>query len=186
MRSNPPPPFSLCPRPPADNIPKGSNSCNLQWVTKWVDYSNKYGFGYQLSDHTVGVLFNNGTHMSLLPDRKYAIFSLLRCSNPHVCFMFGVLSLSLSPPPQDHPLLCRVGSALRLSNVRGSRALCGPGDRAQVLFPLHGGEPDGRKLRFASVVRAARHRGLRLRVVACVIPTRSSLLCFLRAETSGV
>uniref|UniRef100_A0A667X936 Serine/threonine-protein kinase PLK n=1 Tax=Myripristis murdjan TaxID=586833 RepID=A0A667X936_9TELE len=56
--------------PKADDIPKGSGSCNLQWVTKWVDYSNKYGFGYQLSDHTVGVLFNNGTHMSLLPDRK--------------------------------------------------------------------------------------------------------------------
>uniref|UniRef100_A0A672JBR8 Serine/threonine-protein kinase PLK n=1 Tax=Salarias fasciatus TaxID=181472 RepID=A0A672JBR8_SALFA len=56
-----------------ENMPKGessSNSCSLQWVTKWVDYSNKYGFGYQLSDHTVGVLFNNGTHMSLLPDRK--------------------------------------------------------------------------------------------------------------------
>uniref|UniRef100_A0A8C9YE34 Serine/threonine-protein kinase PLK n=1 Tax=Sander lucioperca TaxID=283035 RepID=A0A8C9YE34_SANLU len=56
--------------PKADDIPQGSNSCSLQWVTKWVDYSNKYGFGYQLSDHTVGVLFNNGTHMSLLPDRK--------------------------------------------------------------------------------------------------------------------
>nr|XP_046243622.1 serine/threonine-protein kinase PLK2b [Scatophagus argus] len=56
--------------PKADDIPQGSNCCNLQWVTKWVDYSNKYGFGYQLSDHTVGVLFNNGTHMSLLPDRK--------------------------------------------------------------------------------------------------------------------
>lgn len=39
-----------------------------------MDYSNKYGFGYQLSDYTVGVLFNNGTHMSLLPDRKYALF----------------------------------------------------------------------------------------------------------------
>uniref|UniRef100_A0A8D0CZE9 Serine/threonine-protein kinase PLK n=1 Tax=Sander lucioperca TaxID=283035 RepID=A0A8D0CZE9_SANLU len=59
--------------PKADDIPQGSNSCSLQWVTKWVDYSNKYGFGYQLSDHTVGVLFNNGTHMSLLPDRKYAL-----------------------------------------------------------------------------------------------------------------
>uniref|UniRef100_A0A667X5X1 Serine/threonine-protein kinase PLK n=1 Tax=Myripristis murdjan TaxID=586833 RepID=A0A667X5X1_9TELE len=59
--------------PKADDIPKGSGSCNLQWVTKWVDYSNKYGFGYQLSDHTVGVLFNNGTHMSLLPDRKYVL-----------------------------------------------------------------------------------------------------------------
>uniref|UniRef100_A0A665W5U1 Serine/threonine-protein kinase PLK n=1 Tax=Echeneis naucrates TaxID=173247 RepID=A0A665W5U1_ECHNA len=59
--------------PKADDIPQCSTSCSLQWVTKWVDYSNKYGFGYQLSDHTVGVLFNNGTHMSLLPDRKYAL-----------------------------------------------------------------------------------------------------------------
>uniref|UniRef100_A0A8C6UT61 Serine/threonine-protein kinase PLK n=1 Tax=Neogobius melanostomus TaxID=47308 RepID=A0A8C6UT61_9GOBI len=56
--------------PKADTVPQDSSTCNLQWVTKWVDYSNKYGFGYQLSDHTVGVLFNNGTHMSLLPDRK--------------------------------------------------------------------------------------------------------------------
>uniref|UniRef100_A0A672KNN5 Serine/threonine-protein kinase PLK n=1 Tax=Sinocyclocheilus grahami TaxID=75366 RepID=A0A672KNN5_SINGR len=53
-----------------EHMPKG-NCCNsLKWVTKWVDYSNKYGFGYQLSDNTVGVLFNNGTHMSLLSDKK--------------------------------------------------------------------------------------------------------------------
>uniref|UniRef100_A0A8C2FSS7 Serine/threonine-protein kinase PLK n=1 Tax=Cyprinus carpio TaxID=7962 RepID=A0A8C2FSS7_CYPCA len=50
-------------------ISNGMNG-SFQWVTKWVDYSNKYGFGYQLSDHTVGVLFNNGTHMSLLSDKK--------------------------------------------------------------------------------------------------------------------
>uniref|UniRef100_A0A8C5DZJ0 Serine/threonine-protein kinase PLK n=1 Tax=Gouania willdenowi TaxID=441366 RepID=A0A8C5DZJ0_GOUWI len=56
--------------PKANDVPQNSNTSSLQWVTKWVDYSNKYGFGYQLSDHTVGVLFNNGTHMSLLPDRK--------------------------------------------------------------------------------------------------------------------
>uniref|UniRef100_A0A8C1YQ73 Serine/threonine-protein kinase PLK n=1 Tax=Cyprinus carpio TaxID=7962 RepID=A0A8C1YQ73_CYPCA len=49
-----------------ENMPESA----FQWVTKWVDYSNKYGFGYQLSDHTVGVLFNNGTHMSLLSDKK--------------------------------------------------------------------------------------------------------------------
>uniref|UniRef100_A0AAY4ETI6 Serine/threonine-protein kinase PLK n=1 Tax=Denticeps clupeoides TaxID=299321 RepID=A0AAY4ETI6_9TELE len=54
----------------ADSIAKESLYSSFQWVTKWVDYSNKYGFGYQLSDHTVGVLFNNGTHMSLLADRK--------------------------------------------------------------------------------------------------------------------
>uniref|UniRef100_A0A671MGV1 Serine/threonine-protein kinase PLK n=1 Tax=Sinocyclocheilus anshuiensis TaxID=1608454 RepID=A0A671MGV1_9TELE len=53
-----------------ENMPEGSMNSSFQWVTKWVDYSNKYGFGYQLSDHTVGVLFNNGTHMSLLSDKK--------------------------------------------------------------------------------------------------------------------
>uniref|UniRef100_V9KGA8 Serine/threonine-protein kinase PLK n=1 Tax=Callorhinchus milii TaxID=7868 RepID=V9KGA8_CALMI len=56
--------------PEGDNFPKEQLNCSFQWVTKWVDYSNKYGFGYQLSDHTVGVLFNNGTHMSLLADKK--------------------------------------------------------------------------------------------------------------------
>ncbi|MEE6458315.1 hypothetical protein FKM82_000250 [Ascaphus truei] len=56
--------------PDADCIPKEQISTSFHWVTKWVDYSNKYGFGYQLSDHTVGVLFNNGAHMSFLPDKK--------------------------------------------------------------------------------------------------------------------
>eukprot|EP00061_Rhincodon_typus_P017925 g46859.t1 len=56
--------------PEGDCLPKRQLSFSFQWVTKWVDYSNKYGFGYQLSDHTVGVLFNNGTHMSLLADKK--------------------------------------------------------------------------------------------------------------------
>uniref|UniRef100_A0A8C9TEJ3 Serine/threonine-protein kinase PLK n=1 Tax=Scleropages formosus TaxID=113540 RepID=A0A8C9TEJ3_SCLFO len=40
------------------------------WVTKWVDYSNKYGFGYQLSNQDIGVLFNEGTHLSLCDQRK--------------------------------------------------------------------------------------------------------------------
>ncbi|KAG9488220.1 serine/threonine-protein kinase PLK2 [Eleutherodactylus coqui] len=56
--------------PDSDSIPKEHMTTSFHWVTKWVDYSNKYGFGYQLSDHTVGVLFNNGAHMSLLPDKK--------------------------------------------------------------------------------------------------------------------
>ncbi|XP_062411040.1 serine/threonine-protein kinase PLK2-like [Sardina pilchardus] len=60
----------------AESIPKKKGvSTSFLWVTKWVDYSNKYGFGYQLSDHSVGVLFNNGTHMSLLPDKKTVHYS---------------------------------------------------------------------------------------------------------------
>ncbi|KZC14453.1 Serine/threonine-protein kinase PLK1 [Dufourea novaeangliae] len=31
------------------------------WISKWVDYSDKYGFGYQLSDDGVGVMYNDGT-----------------------------------------------------------------------------------------------------------------------------
>uniref|UniRef100_A0A8C1FK60 polo kinase n=1 Tax=Cyprinus carpio carpio TaxID=630221 RepID=A0A8C1FK60_CYPCA len=47
------------------NPPCLSKTKPLIWVTKWVDYSNKYGFGYQLSNQNVGVLFNEGTHLSL-------------------------------------------------------------------------------------------------------------------------
>lgn len=42
----------------------------LVWVSKWVDYSNKFGFGYQLSSRRVAVLFNDGTHMALSANRK--------------------------------------------------------------------------------------------------------------------
>ncbi|XP_043860935.1 serine/threonine-protein kinase PLK3 [Dromiciops gliroides] len=43
---------------------------HLLWVSKWVDYSNKYGFGYQLSSRQVAVLFNDGIHMALSSNRK--------------------------------------------------------------------------------------------------------------------
>ncbi|XP_069498450.1 serine/threonine-protein kinase PLK3 [Ambystoma mexicanum] len=46
------------------------------WVSKWVDYSNKYGFGYQLSNQSIGVLFNDGTHMSLSPNRRMVHYNL--------------------------------------------------------------------------------------------------------------
>ncbi|WAR01981.1 PLK1-like protein [Mya arenaria] len=38
----------------------------IYWVSKWVDYSDKYGLGYQLSDNSVGVLFNDSTRLILL------------------------------------------------------------------------------------------------------------------------
>ncbi|XP_036143219.1 serine/threonine-protein kinase polo isoform X2 [Monomorium pharaonis] len=36
------------------------------WVSKWVDYSDKYGFGYQLSDDSVGVMYNDGTRLIMM------------------------------------------------------------------------------------------------------------------------
>lgn len=41
------------------------------WVTKWVDYTNKYGFGFQLSDRSVGILFNDTTRLLLTSDGRF-------------------------------------------------------------------------------------------------------------------
>ncbi|VDN28860.1 unnamed protein product [Dibothriocephalus latus] len=37
----------------------------IYWVSKWVDYSDKYGIGYHLCDSSNGVLFNDGTRLLL-------------------------------------------------------------------------------------------------------------------------
>uniref|UniRef100_A0A8D2P9C1 Serine/threonine-protein kinase PLK3 n=1 Tax=Zosterops lateralis melanops TaxID=1220523 RepID=A0A8D2P9C1_ZOSLA len=57
--------------PPAEKNPASlARHEHFVWVSKWVDYSNKYGFGYQLSNRSIGVLFNNGTHMTLSPNHR--------------------------------------------------------------------------------------------------------------------
>jgi len=40
----------------------------IVWVSKWVDYSDKYGFGYALNDESIGVVFNDLTKLLLLAD----------------------------------------------------------------------------------------------------------------------
>ena len=52
----------------SDDDSEDPNSAPLLWIAKWVDYSDKYGFGYQLSDDSIGVSFNDLTRMVLLPD----------------------------------------------------------------------------------------------------------------------
>jgi len=37
------------------------------WVTKWVDYSSKYGVGYIMSDSSIGVYFNDSTKIIMGP-----------------------------------------------------------------------------------------------------------------------
>jgi len=38
------------------------------WISKWVDYSDKYGIGYSLCDNSVGVLYNDSTRIVLHED----------------------------------------------------------------------------------------------------------------------
>ena len=43
------------------------------FVQKWVDYSEKYGLGYQLSDGTYGIHFNDATKILLQPPKLFYI-----------------------------------------------------------------------------------------------------------------
>jgi len=43
------------------------NQTTQVWVTKWVDYSSKYGLGYLLSDMSAGVFFNDSTKVVAEP-----------------------------------------------------------------------------------------------------------------------
>lgn len=60
---------------PPDFNPSPVENCRPLWVTKWVDYSNKYGFGFQLSDRTVGILFNDTTRIILSNDNKTLVYN---------------------------------------------------------------------------------------------------------------
>ncbi|THH04397.1 hypothetical protein EW145_g5554 [Phellinidium pouzarii] len=44
------------------------------FIVSWVDYCNKYGMGYALTDGTVGVHFNDSTSIMLSPDKEHVDF----------------------------------------------------------------------------------------------------------------
>jgi cell cycle serine/threonine-protein kinase CDC5/MSD2 len=43
------------------------------FIVSWVDYCNKYGMGYALTDGSVGVHFNDSTSLVLSPDKQYVV-----------------------------------------------------------------------------------------------------------------
>ena len=49
-------------------------SKKLVWITKWIDYSSKYGLGYILNNGYYGVYFNDNTKMLLNPFDERFIF----------------------------------------------------------------------------------------------------------------
>lgn len=50
------------------------------FVSKWIDYSNKYGFGYEMTDGTCGVLFGDRSQIALDGSKTYARTGKLACS----------------------------------------------------------------------------------------------------------
>uniref|UniRef100_A0A8C7VGS9 Serine/threonine-protein kinase PLK n=1 Tax=Oncorhynchus mykiss TaxID=8022 RepID=A0A8C7VGS9_ONCMY len=84
--------------PAGENPPCLSRPKSFIWVTKWVDYSNKYGFGYQLSNQDIGVLFNEGTHLSLCDQRKTVHYCMT--NNKHFTFQASALPEQLCSQKQ--------------------------------------------------------------------------------------
>uniref|UniRef100_A0A674CDW1 Serine/threonine-protein kinase PLK n=1 Tax=Salmo trutta TaxID=8032 RepID=A0A674CDW1_SALTR len=84
--------------PAGENPPCPSRPKSFIWVTKWVDYSNKYGFGYQLSNQDIGVLFNEGTHLSLCDQRKTVHYCMT--NNKHFTFQASALPEQLCSQKQ--------------------------------------------------------------------------------------
>ena len=41
------------------------------FISKWIDYSNKYGLGYQLTNGCIGVYFNDSTGIVVAADESY-------------------------------------------------------------------------------------------------------------------
>ncbi|RKP37055.1 kinase-like domain-containing protein, partial [Dimargaris cristalligena] len=41
------------------------------FISKWIDLSNKYGLGYELTNNSYGVHFNDNTTLLLLPDHRH-------------------------------------------------------------------------------------------------------------------
>jgi cell cycle serine/threonine-protein kinase CDC5/MSD2 len=47
------------------------------FIASWVDYCNKYGMGYALTDGSVGVHFNDSTTLVLAADKQSVVRRLL-------------------------------------------------------------------------------------------------------------
>jgi hypothetical protein len=44
-------------------LSESSTKYSLVWVNSWMDFTNLYGFAYQLNNHNFGIIYNDGTRM---------------------------------------------------------------------------------------------------------------------------
>ncbi|KAM3851500.1 inactive serine/threonine-protein kinase PLK5-like isoform 1-T1 [Vipera latastei] len=66
-----------------EGLPPGASPAHM--ATKWVDYSNKFGFGYLLSNGSTAVLLPDGTHMAFCPQGQRICY----CSEADKAVSFG-------------------------------------------------------------------------------------------------
>ncbi|XP_037565365.1 serine/threonine-protein kinase PLK1-like [Dermacentor silvarum] len=67
------------------------------WITKWVDYTEVHGLGYEFSDNSVLVNFNDDTRMILLNNKQNVIYTEHENTEGHY-------SLEKYPPSLEHKI----------------------------------------------------------------------------------
>ena len=55
----------------------------LYWIAKWVDFQDKYGFGYALSQGHKGINFNDGERVVLNANDENIMFIDTKCTEYH-------------------------------------------------------------------------------------------------------
>ena len=61
------------------------------WVTKWVDYSNKYGLGYLLNNGYIGFYFNDTTKIILNPiEKKFTYIDKKMIEGQELLYTFSI------------------------------------------------------------------------------------------------
>lgn len=84
--------------PGGEGLPAAVGSSAPQvWVSKWVDYTSKYGMGYLVCDGSVGVYFNDATKVVLASDNRHFEYVERRSSRE-------ARRGSVEPPRQLHTL----------------------------------------------------------------------------------
>jgi POLO box duplicated region len=63
-------------RDPSDDVDLSEEQI---FIASWVDYCNKYGMGYALTDGSVGVHFNDSTTLVLAADKQFVAPCLSFC-----------------------------------------------------------------------------------------------------------
>ncbi|KAI9008589.1 kinase-like domain-containing protein [Hyaloraphidium curvatum] len=69
------------------------------FVNKWIDYSHKYGLGYQLTNGCIGVFFNDSTTIILSGDTRH--FEYISFDRPHSKGSLSRSCHTLSDYPAD-------------------------------------------------------------------------------------
>lgn len=74
------------------------------FIVSWVDYCNKYGMGYALTDGSVGVHFNDTTTMILSADKEHYDYITTRHGGQY----YVRKSFSVNDTPQDKDMKAKV------------------------------------------------------------------------------